>query len=132
MPWSYERNVTLGVVEVVYSGTVSAGDLRESTETCIGLEKQEGLNRFLVDATDMTLDPDASLLDIFNLPAAQYEEQEADRQGRLAVYVSESSKSVDVVRFYETACVNRGWMVKMFFARQDAVEWLTQRSVEAS
>lgn len=57
MPWTYERNASLGVVEVVYKGEVSARELRESTSELIGLEKREGLIWFLVDVTEMTLSP---------------------------------------------------------------------------
>ena len=126
MPWSYERNPELGIVEVVYKGEISARELQGSSSEFIGLEKREGLNRFLIDAVEMALARRASLFDVLALPAKQYGEEEADRAGRVAVYASDSSKAQDVVQFYETACVNRGWMVKSFRGRQEAVKWLTQ------
>jgi hypothetical protein len=126
MSWSYEHNPTLGVVEVVYKSEVSARDLRESTSELIELGKREGLNRFLVDAADMTLAPSTSLVDAYDLPTRQYVEQGADRQCRVAIYLPDSARARDAVRFYETACVNRGWMVKVFSERQEAVKWLAQ------
>ena len=121
MPWSYVRNSELKIVDVVYKGEISASDLRESTSEFIVLEKREALNRFLIDADEMSLAPNTSLFDVLDLPAKQYVEEEADRAGRVAVYLSASSKAQDTVQFYETACTNRGWMVKVFRGRQEAL-----------
>ena len=112
-------------MEVFYTGTTSAQDLQESTSALIELEKQEDLNRFLVDASAMTLDASTSLLDILALPARQYVEEHADRRGCVAVFLPDSSAAVDAVRFYETACRNRGWIVQRFAAREEALSWLT-------
>ena len=124
MPWTYERNTSLGLVEVFYTGEVTTRELQESTSALIELEKTDGLIRFLVDVTEMRLSSFTSLFDIFNIPAKQYEEEEADRDGRVAVFVPDHSEMLSVVKFYENACVNRGWMVKRFAERQEALEWL--------
>ncbi len=124
MPWRYERNTELGIVEVFYTGTTSAQDLQESTSALIELEKRENLNRFLVDVSAMTLDASTSLLDILALPARQYLEEHADRRGCVAVFVPDSSAAVDAVRFYETACRNRGWIVQRFAEHGEALAWL--------
>ena len=47
------------------------GDLQEATSVFIDMEKEKGLNRFLIDATEMVLD--ASLADIYNVPARQFQ-----------------------------------------------------------
>lgn len=70
MPWSYEYNPTMGVIEVAYRGSTSARDLQESTSRFIDIEHEQGINRFLVDTSDMELD--ATLLDVHDLPEAQY------------------------------------------------------------
>lgn len=69
MPWSYTHNRELQIVEVVFSGEVTAADLHESTARLIALEKQQGVTRFLVDPTDMTLV--ASLAGVYDLPDKQ-------------------------------------------------------------
>ncbi len=126
MPWRYEHNETSGIVEVFYTGNITAQDLRQSTSELIQLEKRDGLNRFLVDASAMSLDADTSLIDILALPARQYLDEEADRQGCVAVFAPEESNAIDAVRFYETACKNRGWLVQQFPAREAALRWLMQ------
>ena len=123
MPWTYKHNQTLQIVEVVYEGCITASDVREITSEFIALEKEKGLNRFFIDTTEMKLE--ASLLDAYRLPTEQYIEEKADRLGRVAIIPPTCPKSKEVVRFYETVCINRGWMVRIFSERQEAIDWLT-------
>ncbi len=122
MPWSYQLTNERQIVEVVYSGNVTADELRESTSTLIQMEKQDGLNRFLIDTSNMVLD--AALVDIYNLPAKQYTDEQADRNARLALIMASTPREKEAAQFYETACVNRGFDVKAFTERQQAFAWL--------
>lgn len=126
MPWTFEHNPALQIVEVVYAGEINAHDLHESSSAFIALEKEKGINQFLVDATKMKLN--ASLLDVYDLPTKQYLEEKADRLGRVAIILPSCSKTQEAVQFYETVCRNRGWMVQAFSTRQEAVDWLTYRN----
>ena len=126
MPWNYKHNPTLEIVEVAYRGTITARDLRDSTSELIALQKRKGLNRFLVDTTEMELD--ASLADVYDLPAKQYEEEGADREGQLAIILPASPREKEAVQFYETTCKNRGWKVHAFSDRQGAISWLAGSS----
>ena len=123
MAWIYESNLSLQIVEAAYIGPTSAQDLKDSTSRFIALEKEEGLNRFLIDTREMKID--ATFTDIFNLPEKQYLEEGADRDGRVAVILSSRAKERDAGLFYETVCQMRGWMVKVFQKRQEAIDWLT-------
>ena len=123
MTWSYKQNITLQIIEVTFSGSTSSLDLQDSTSKLIALEKEIDLNKFLIDTREMKFN--GSLVDIFNLPAEQYEKEGADRNGRIAVIQPDEPKEREVVRFYETACVNRGWNVRIFSDRQPAINWLT-------
>ena len=123
MPWTSKHNPALQIVEVVYAGEITARELHESSSAFIALEKEKGINWFLVDATKMKLT--ASLLDVYDLPTKQYLEEKADRLGRVAVILPSCSKTREAVQFYETVCRNRGWMVQTFSKRQEAVDWLT-------
>ena len=122
MGWRYTYDTTLQVVEVVYAGETTDRDLRDSTSAFISLEKEKGVNRFLVDATEMKLA--FSLADIYDLPTKQYVDQKADRQGCVAVILPNSRESKQAVRFYENVCRNRGWMVQAFSDREAAKAWL--------
>ena len=123
MPWAYEINPQLQIVEVVYEGEITARDLRESTSEFIALEKKKGMNRFLVETTRIKLA--SSLIDLYNLPSKQYLDEEADRLGRVAIVLPTCPKTKEAIRFYETVCRNRGWMVRAFLERKEALNWLT-------
>ena len=122
MPWSYEYNPTLDVIEVAYRGSTSARDLQESTSRFIDIEHEEGINRFLVDTSEMELD--ATLLDVHDLPETQYILEEADRNGRVALILSTSTFERQAGLFYRDVCQNRGWLVEAFSNRQEAAGWL--------
>ena len=124
MPWTYKHNPTLHIIEVAYSGRTTARDLQESTSEFIKLEKEKGINRFLIDTSEMELA--ASLVDIYELPNKQYVEEEADKSGRVALVLPDSPREREAVVFYETVCKNQGWKVQTFSEQNDAVHWLTE------
>jgi hypothetical protein len=123
MPWSYEINATLQIVEVLYEGDISERELRESNSELIGLQQDKGLNRFLVDATEVKLA--SSLMVFYDLPTKQYIEEQADRLSRVAILPPTDPDAREAARFYETVCRNRGWLVQVFSERQEAVDWMT-------
>jgi hypothetical protein len=124
MPWTYEYNSTLQIVDVIHTGKVTAHELRESVSEFIRLEEEKGLNRFFIDATEMELA--SSLIDIYDMPTKQFIEQKADRMGRVAIIPPSNPKTKEDVRFFETVCKNRGWMVNIFTNRETAVKWLAK------
>lgn len=126
MPWTYTVNRKLNIVEVIYAGNTSAQDLQESTSQFISMEKEQRVNRFLIDTSKMELT--ASLTDLYNLPDKQYIEEQAQRSGRVALVLATTAREKEAVKFYETACQNRGWNVKAFMQRRAALEWLTGSS----
>jgi hypothetical protein len=129
MPWTYKQNLKLQIVEAKFSGTTTARDLQECTSELIALEKEKGMNRFLVDATGMEYA--GSLVDVYNLPSKQYLEEGADVGGRVAVLFPASPDDKEAVQFYETVCVNRGWDVRAFSERQEAMTWLTRSTTSS-
>ena len=124
MSWTYKLNPTLRIIEVAYSGTTTARDLKESTSEFISLEKEKGINQFLIDTSEMELA--ASLVNIYDLPDKQYVEENADRSGRVALLLPPSPREKEAVQFYETVCKNRGWNVQTFLERQEAIDWLAR------
>ena len=124
MSWTYKHNSTLQIVEVDCSGRITASDLRELTSELIALQKVEGPKKFLVDSSAMQLA--ATIMDVYDLPAKQYQEEGADRRGRLALILSTSPKEREAGQFYEAVCQNWGWSVRAFQQRAEAIEWLLQ------
>jgi len=101
---------------------ITGADLRESTSAGIVLSREKGNADALVDSTELELV--ASLFYLFDLPARQYYEDGLNRRVRVAVVLPSLPKEREDVLFYETACVNRGWRVRSFPTRDDAIEWL--------
>ncbi len=127
MPWSYDIDPDQQIVAVVYTGDVTKRELGESASEFIALEHNKGLNRFLIDTTEMK--SVSSLMDVYDLPVNQYVEENADRLGRVALIPPKASRAKEAVRFYETVCQNRGFMVQVFDKRNAAMEWLNYRNV---
>ena len=124
MPWSYEHHQQSDVVEVLFEGVIDTHDLKSLTTELIQMEKDKGVNRFLLDCTTMELDASVSLIDVYNLPAKQYLEEEADRFAKVAVMHAESHNTDHAIDFYEMVCQNRGWLVEAFSDRDAALAWL--------
>lgn len=122
MTWSYEYNPSLKVLEVAYRGSTTARDLQDSTSEFIRLEHEQGINRFLVDTSEIELN--ATLLDVHELPNKQYVAEKADKSARLAVVLSTSRFEREAALFYRDACQNRGYKVEAFDDRQQAITWL--------
>ena len=123
MPWTVEYDSELGIVDGRYVGRVTDDDFKEATAKAIGLARANNTNRFLID--DSEWEGGASVLGLLELPEI-HEELEADRASRAALVLPPPSRAAEVrdAQFYETACRNRGWYVRVFPTREEAIEWL--------
>ena len=129
MAWTLEYNTTLSIIEIVFAGKITASDLEELTTKRIKMCKEKDILEVLIDATEQELA--ASLFDIFQLPDKQYFSEGMDRKTRVALVMPKSPKSLEAAQFYETACVNRGWDVKLLPHRDEAIEWLKATNTSA-
>jgi hypothetical protein len=123
MSYTINHNASLGVIELTYRGRITGADLKEATSKCISLGKQTGTTKFLVDEVGMDLD--TSIVNLYELPNKQYADEEANRQGRVAIILPTSKEAREAVQFYVTSCQNRGWFVRAFSERLSAINWLT-------
>jgi hypothetical protein len=122
MTWEIKSDRSLGVIELIYHGLTTGNELRKATSECISLGKETGTTRFLVDTTGMEIA--ASYADLFDLPQRHYSDENLTRMSLIAVIRPVSGKTGEAAQFYETACQNRGWAVRLFSGRQSALEWL--------
>jgi hypothetical protein len=123
MAWQLEYVTAAGIIEVVFTGKTSGADLRELTSRAIALSADHTVALFLVDTTEIELT--ASILDLLDLPSSQYAAEGLRPGAQLALVLPKREKEKRDARFYETACLNRGWRVKSFASRREAMEWLT-------
>jgi hypothetical protein len=125
MPYTINYNDTLGLVELVYSGPTSGGDLVKSTSEAILLARQSSTQLCLIDVSEMDLK--ASISELISLPSKQYVEEKLSRQSRIAILLPASHEARAAVGFFETACYNRGWQMQIFPDRSQALAWLNQK-----
>ena len=122
MPWEYKTNSDQNMIEVKYTGKVTAQDLQESTSKVITMEKETGIHSILSDTTEANLA--ASLSDLYAIPTKQYVQEGADFRGNLAIILSTSPKEREAAEFFQIVCRNAGWSVNTFASRQLAIDWL--------
>jgi len=112
----------VGVVEMVFRGTVTPADV-DAAMTEAGTVGAENLsNRFLVDSREMPAGGSAfdvlALAELLAaLPPGVIE--------REAVLLSDDAAAADQMEFFETACRNRGLDVRVFHDCDEALGWLT-------
>jgi hypothetical protein len=125
LPWKISQDPANGLIELVFHGPVSGKDLRKAASECIALGEQVGAKKFLMVLSDLVeIELNASLFDLLDLPNRQFEQEGVERHSRNAVVIPATHKARESMRFYETASRNRGWQVRMFSERQEAVGWL--------
>jgi len=122
MPWTVQPDRKLGIVEVNLEGDYTADELRQCTPRAVRLGQEMGINRFLIDASELVVAP--PVVDILKLPAGDYTKLGLDRQSRIAITLPANQEARAAAQFYETACLNRGWNVKLLPDRSAATQWL--------
>jgi len=122
MPWECKTNSDQNMIEVKYTGKVTAKDLQESTSKVITMEKETEIHSILSDTTEAVLA--ASIVDLYDIPTIQYAEEDADHRGHLAIILSESPKEREAAEFFEVTSRSAGWRVNTFDNRQLAIDWL--------
>ena len=130
MTWTVTHNSKLQIIEVVYTGITSGEDLQESTSKAIAMTKEFGISEVLVEITDITLD--VTTMDIFKLPAHQYRTEQLDYRTHVALILPCREKERQDALFYETVCLNRGWLVRTFETRDESIAWLKGQVISAS
>ena len=124
MGWSVGYDSGLGIIHSIYSGRVTADDFKEGTIKAIALAKKHKTFLLLIDDTE--LESAVSTNEIYQMPRF-YDDVNATRRSRMALLLPTSGQIREDVKFYETVFRNRGWAVKSFNKRQNAIDWLFQK-----
>ncbi len=126
MSWTVTHHASLGVIEMRLVGVVSGDDLRAATTEGIAMVRKHQLNRGLVDATEQQ--KTGSMVDLIELPQ-QYSSEGLSRDTCIALVIPDNRELHGIAEFYETVCVNRGWQVRTFATRKQALAWLAEHDV---
>lgn len=112
------------IVETRYSGVLMPAELTAAVRETLAVGQRQGYTRFLGDCTELA--GGHSIVDLYNL----VDLVESARVGldiKEAVLLPVSPASAEAVRFWETACLNRGAIVRIFTDREHALDWLLDR-----
>jgi hypothetical protein len=111
----------LEIIETVLLEGISLDQIHLGVTRAVQLSSQTGFRKFLVDAR--SANPGLSLFHVFSFPEL-YDSLKLSRSSRIALLPPQSKRGMDMADFFETVCSNRGWTVKFFSAREQAVNWL--------
>jgi hypothetical protein len=124
MPWKIVYHESDAIVETTYAGVLTVDALREAVRRTLEVSVERGTSRFLADCS--RLEGGHSVLDLFDL-AEELSGGNADRKLKEAVILPRKAGPAANADFWETACRNRGFNVRLFQAREVAIEWLAGR-----
>lgn len=122
MSWDVKIIDEPKIMKLIYSGTVTPDQLKEALTTCVKLAKKENILRFVADTTSLV--DGHSIFDLYAV-IQLYDSIGFDHKIKEAVLIQVDSPVLEVASFYETACLNRGYNVKIFSDETQAIEWLT-------
>jgi hypothetical protein len=120
MPWS-ANIIDPNIVELVYTGEVTPAELMEALQAAGSLSHKHQTNLFLADCTEMA--GGHSITDLYFLISA-YEAAGLQYGSKEALLLPKLKSPAEEVKFYEVACSNRGFIVKIFIGRHEALQWL--------
>jgi hypothetical protein len=125
MPWEARYLAQERLVETVYSGVIGARELRDAVEATARLGVENRAARFLGDLSG--LQSGHSIVDLSEV-VGRLEALGITRNMREALLVPgpATPDAVERARFYETACRNRGWNIRIFTERAAALAWLAE------
>ncbi|MDR3627942.1 MAG: hypothetical protein P4L45_13955 [Ignavibacteriaceae bacterium] len=125
MPWKTNVLESPKCIEIVYLGNVTPEELYMALKNSVLLSRENNTILFLSDCTDMT--GGHSVIDLYGL-IGMFEKLNITTDAKEAIIMKSLQSSADEIKFYETACKNRGFNVKIFTGREDAVVWLAAQN----
>lgn len=123
MPWTVTFIAEPGIVETTYAGRLTTEELRDAVTATLALASERRTNRYLGDCTG--LEHSSSASDTYALTRF-YETLPIDRLSKEAILLPASEDAERDMRFYETTTRNRGFNVRVFRTRQEAISWLVE------
>jgi protein-tyrosine phosphatase len=123
MPWDTSYLPDLDAVLTVYAGVIPPASLQEAVEATVASGKQHGSTRFLADCSG--LQGGHSVVDLYGL-VHLIESAGVASGAREALVLPQLDAAAHEVRFWETACQNRGLSVRVFRTVPEARAWLAR------
>ncbi len=122
MPSAIDYEPQIDVITITLSGRFTLDRLKAITREVLARARENPTRRFLVDSS--RLEETMPVTDIISM-IADYRIAGVDHSIRIAGIEPSLAKLHDDFRFFETACLNRGFNVRLFPSRFEALRWLS-------
>lgn len=119
MPDEFKVNKKLGIIEIRSYGVETEEDIAGSVTSALEVYEKTGINKVIIDATQIKEVP--GIIDTFKLFSSM------PRQIVQAIVATKDQVNENELIFAETVAVNRGIGLKIFYDRQDALNWLKEQ-----
>ncbi len=123
MPFKISSGTSPDRIEVSYTGNVSDEEFRNAITEFVIFNSEKHCLLVLTDLREMTVTP--SILNVYD-SINMFEKMGIDSRTSEALILPENKFIEKNVKFYENACLNRGYNVRIFYNREDALNWLKQ------
>lgn len=110
-------------IRIKYLDLVTSRDIIDALNEALALSKVNDLYRVLADCSRVTVGH--TVVDLYAVVAALVANNVPRAEFKEAVLLPRNEASDKDVQFYETAALNRGYAVRLFKTKDEAVEWLT-------
>lgn len=121
MAWSINRSAEGRYIEVVFAGSVLSGELADAVRETLRQAVEHRLVRILADCTQ--LEGGHTFADLVEV-IGEMRDRGLEGRYREAVLLPAKPQVVPLAEFWETACLNRGFIVQLFKDRTAALDWL--------
>lgn len=122
MPWRIEKLADHGVIEVIYDGMVTPAELHAAFASALAEGTATSCMLFLANLT--ALQGGHSIVDLYEL-IGRMDSAGIDRRMKEAIVMPPVVPEGIDPSFFEDAARNRGFNVRIFRSREDALAWLT-------
>lgn len=129
MPWNVSLDPNYPIVELSYSGLLTALELEDSAKALLGLASSHHRRLILADCT--SLEGGHSVVDLYFL-ARSIAYEGVGFSVKEAAILPINAHAAGLARFWETTAINRGLRVQCFASRAEAVNWLLKDDTTAS
>ena len=129
MPWKITFDEQTRVVETTYTGAIGPAELGEVALATIAAGRAHAAKLYLGDC--LTLKHAVTLFNIYDL-INFYDSLSLERDMREAILLPLAPAAGDALKFYETTAKNRGYNVRVFNNRAEALVWLLENQASAS
>ena len=123
MPWKISFDGQTRIVETTYTGAIGPAELGAAALAPIAAAREHSSKLYLGDC--LTLEHAVTLFNIYDL-VRFLESLSLERDLKEAILLPLAPEAGADLKFYETAAQNRGYNVRVFNDRADALRWLLE------